>query len=425
MTVVAKTVDYLRRPRTRRRVVVLSDQAVSSLSNVIPAILVARSFDSPEPFGAFGLAMIVFRLVLGGTKAVVGHPLLSLYSPLEPEDRRQAIPDLQGATICVSALASLVLVAVSVLLGGISGSALLALAVVLPLVLMQDAWRFTFVVDRPWATLAIDLVWLLAVLVTFSLAPVDATVAWYIVVWGLGGGLGAIVALAIGGRGLRGTPRPLHWILSHRETGFRFFGEYLTAQGVGHLVATSVGPIAGLGALGSVRASQVFYGPHNTLHQGIYMAVVPEGAQSQKDPVRLRRMLILVSSGLAALSALWMLVGLMLPTTWGEALFGGTWAGARDVLAPMGIATIAAGIGSGGFLGLRSLADAKRGLHARLRITPWQIVCPLMGVAIAGAWGFAAGLAIGRTAAAVIWWRAFNQSLQARDSLIEGSGPSP
>lgn len=406
-----KAARRLREPQMRRRALVMSDQAASSVSNVLAAILVARSFDSPEPFGAFGLAMIVYQLVVGGAKSVIGHPLLSLYSPLDPEARRRVIPDLQGAALCIGLGCSTVLVAVSAALGGMPGSALLALAVVLPFVLLQDTWRFSFVVDRPGAALAIDLVWLVAVVVVFPLAPADAGVAWYVMAWGLSGGLGAVVGFAIAG-GLGGRPRPLRWFTGHREIGARYFGEYLTAQAAGRMVATSVGAFAGLGALGAIKASEVYYGPHHTLHMGIYMVVVPEGARSRDEPERLRRMLALVSLGLASLSTVWMCVGLLLPTAWGEELFGPTWAGAREIMLPMGMAMVAAGVTSGGLMGLRSLADAKRSLRARLHIVPWQVVCPLLGAALGGAWGFAVGLAIGRTAGAVIMWRTFDRALR-------------
>lgn len=410
MTLYGRLRERLREPRFQRRCLVMADQAASSLSNVIVSVLVARSFDSPAPFGAFGLAMIVYYLVAGGARSVIGHPLLSLYSPLETETRRSVIPDLQGAALCIGLTCSAILAATSAALGGMSGSALLALAMVLPLLLVQDTWRFAFVVDRPGAALAIDVVWLVAVLMTFPFAPTSAGVAWYVMAWGLCGGLGAVVGTGLA-RGLDRRPQPLRWLLGHSEVGFRFLGEYFTAQAVGHIVTTSVGAIAGLGALGSVRASQVYYGPHNTLHQGIYMVVVPEGAQSRGDPERLRRMLIVVSLGLATLSALWMCVGLLLPTAWGETLLGGAWSGAHEIMLPMGVAMIAAGVSSGGLLGLRSLADAKRSLKARLWITPWLIVCPLAGTVAGGATGFAVGFAIARAIGAFIWWWTFNRAL--------------
>lgn len=428
MKLIERLRERLREPRFRRRGLVMADQAASSLSNVLVSVLVARSFDSPEPFGAFGLAMIIYQLIVGGSKSVIGHTLLSVYSPLDPESRRKVVPDLQGATLSISVTASVVLAAVSAVVGGVAGQAILALAVVLPVVLLQDTWRFALVVDRPVATLMIDLVWLVAVVIAFWFAPPNAEVGWYIVVWGLSGGVSACVAIVVGG-GFVGHLRPFKWIMDHREVGFRYLGEYFSAQAVGHIVVTSVGAIAGIGTLGSVRGSQVYYGPHNTLHQGIYMAVVPEGAQSRDDPVRLRRIMLVVSFGLATLSALWMCIGLLLPASWGKALLGSVWPGAHEIMVPMGIAMIAAGASSGGLLGLRSLADAKQSLKARLWITPWLLFCPLAGTVVGGAGGFAVGYAMARVVGAFIWWRALNRALNEGirsplPSVYSGAGVS-
>lgn len=425
MNLLGAASERLRQPRLRRRVLTMSDQAVSSLSNILAAVLVARSFDAPEPFGVFGLAMIVYQLVLGAKRSVVGEPLLSLYSHVLGPERRRLLPDLLGTAALISLLCLLCLAGIAVLLGGMAGAALLALAFVLPLLLVQDVWRFYFVVDRPGAALAVDVAWLLTVVVAFPLAPENAGVGWFVTVWGLGAGLGVLLGAVIA-RGPTARPRPLRWLTNNRETGGRFFGEFVTARAVSHLVTTALGPIAGLGAVGSVRGSQVYYGPHNTLYAGIYLAVVPEGAQARDDPTQLRNMLMRTSFVLAAIAALWMGVGMMVPSAWGEQLLGGSWEGAREIMAPMGVAMTATGVASGGFLGLRSLGDARRSLRARLRVAPWQAVCPLVGAFAGGAVGFAVGFAIGRIATAVIWWRAFVDALRDRStpSSVHAEAPA-
>ena len=81
-------------PRLRRRYLSVADQGVLSLTNIFVALLVARSFEAAEPFGAFGLAMVCHQLILGGTRAVVGEPLLSLYTETGPTVRRRLLPDL-------------------------------------------------------------------------------------------------------------------------------------------------------------------------------------------------------------------------------------------------------------------------------------------------------------------------------------------
>jgi hypothetical protein len=395
-----------------RRVLAIADQAASSLSNMLVFILVARSFDAAQPVGAFGLAMVVYTLILGAVRALVGEPLLSLYSPADASVRQRLVADLQGSVLFFGAVCAVVLAVGSIAIGGLSGSALTALAIVLPLVLVQDAWRFVLIIDRPGAALCIDLVWLVAVLVVVPLAPATATVSWYVVVWGLAGGLGAVAGTLLGWHGGLRCPHPWRWVVDHRETSVRFFNEFLTAQAASQLVLVALGGIAGLGALATAKASQVFYGPLNTLYAGIYLAVVPEGARARQQPRRLWRLGAAASGVLATAALLWMVVGLTVPGSWGSRVFGGeVWDGARDLMVPMGLAMIAGGLAAGGLVGVRSLGDARRSLGARLRSTPWQVVGPLLGAILGEARGFALGFAAGHAATAVIWWRAFRDGL--------------
>lgn len=400
----------LLRPQMRRRYLTMSDQAASSLSNVLIFILVARSFDSVEAVGAFSAAMIGYQLVLGSTRSFVGKLFLSLYSHVSPRSRDELTDDLLGATIFIASVAATSVAAVALVLGGMLGSALLALALVLPAVLLQDTWRFAFVVDRPGAALTVDLVWLAVVVAAFPFRPDGMAVGGYIVLWGVGGGLGAVAGWILSRHRPRQV-RPLRWLLENRADGLRFFGEFGTARAANHVVTSGLGLLVGLGALGAVRASQTYYGPHNTLHGGIYLAVVPEGAQLRDQPHRLQRMLMIVSVGLAIVAGLWMVAGLVLPDSLGRSLLGVTWEDARPLLLPMGLGTMASAVMSGGLLGLRSLADTRRSLRARLRSTPFEVACPLIGAVMGGAVGFAVGFAAARVASAVIWWMALRQAL--------------
>lgn len=396
----------------RRRYVTLGDQAASSLSNILIFLLVARSFDSTEPVGAFAAAMIVYQLALGATRALVGTPLLSLYSHIGPDRREQRISDLQGATVTLGLACASVPVVLSLLLGGVLGSALLALALVLPGLLMQDTWRFALIVDRPHAALTIDLVWVVVVLAAFIVVPEAAGVAWFVLVWGLGGCLGAAAGWVLAKRSPIGL-RFFRWFVDHREVSGRYFGEFATARAAHEIVTSSLGAFVGLGALGAVRASQVYYGPHNMLHEGVYMVVVPEGAVLRDQPGRLSQMLVKVSALLAVLAGVWMVIGFLLPEAWGEFLLGTTWGQVTELLLPMGLGTMASAVMSGALLGLRSLADAKRSLRARVQATPFEVACPVVGAIIGGAVGFAVGFAVARVISAGIWWTALRRGLAA------------
>jgi hypothetical protein len=393
----------------RRRVLVLADQGLSTLSNVVVAVIVARSLP-PDGFGAFGVATVAYILVAGAGRALLGEPLLSRYSHRDRATRDAAIPDLLGACLTLALTGAAGVLVVGALLPGPAGAALLGLAPVLPLMLVQDAWRYAFIVDRPAAALAVDVAWLAGVCAALPLAPEGVDAHWYVVAWGLASGLGVAVGVVIGWHQI-GSPHLWRWYHTTRDMGARFFGEFVTGQAVAQIVVTGVGAISGLGVFGAVRATQIFYGPLNTLHAGIYLALVPEGAQLARSPHRLYRLMVLASAGLAAVAVVWTLVGLALPDAWGTALFGRTWADAQDLILPMGLAMVAGSAATGGFAGVRSLGAARESLRARLQTVPPSLVLPLGGAVVGAGQGYAAGFGLGNVAAVAIWWAAFHRAL--------------
>jgi len=399
----------------RRRALVMIDQGVSSLSNVVVSIVVARAL-SGEGFGAFAAATIGFFLVIGIARAFLGEPLLALYSHATPDARRRLVPDMLGASLVVSVVCGVGVAAFGAVIGGPSGLALEALGVVMPCIIVQDFWRYAFIVDRAGMALAVDLAWLAGVLVALPLAPDDAGPAWYVMAWGLTAGLGAVLGLVIGR--IRHWPHPFRWLVDHRDTGGRFFGEFLTGSAVSNIVMASVGGIAGLDVLGAVRASQVFYGPLNTIHNGIYLTVVPEGAQARDHPSRLLKIMIVATAGVVTASVALMVVGLVLPDAWGSALFGSTWPDAQELMFPMGLAMLTGGLATGGYAGIRSLGAVRESLRARLQAAAPQLVLPVIGVALAAGWGYSVGLAVAQAAMALIWWAAFRRALVARQARV-------
>ena len=387
----------------------MGDQAASGLSNVVVAVLVAGSFDAAG-FGAFGLAMVVYQLVIGLVRSLAGEPFLARHSHETTAARHRVVADLVCAAATLAVAAAVVVAVAGALLGGLAGSALVALAVVLPLVMVQDTWRFVFVIDRPSAALVIDVVWLVLVVVVMVAAPGTVGVAWYVVAWGLCGGVAALVAVLIARAPLVGV-HPWRWLATTRHDGSRYLGDFLTAQASAQAAYLVLGAVSGLATLGAVRASQVFYGPLNTVHTGVYLAVVPDGARLREDRERLHRLIVLTAAALAALAAVWMLIGLLVPDGLGTALFGDSWPGAEELMVPMGLSGIVGGVMAGGFFGIRSLGAANASLRARVLSAPGLFVLPIVGALAGGAVGFALGVAAGRTLGSVIWWSLFRRHL--------------
>jgi hypothetical protein len=392
-------------------VLVLGSQAASSLSNVVVTILVAAN-SSAATFGRFALAMVGYQLAVGGIRSVAGEPLLTLYANQGPTRRRQIVADIQGTTLFLGSVCSALMMAACLWVGGEDRTALLALAVVLPPLLLQDTWRYLFVIDRPAAALAIDVVWLVAVLPALLLVPEGSGVGTYILVWGVSGGLGCIAGTILGW-GVPTWPHPWRWLVEHSDMCWRYFTEFLTAQGISQASFAALAAVSGAAALGAARAAWVVYGVLVVLHSALYMVLVPEGVQARGKTAELRRKFLGASIVSISLSAGWMVLALLLPDSLGKLMFSDTWEDAQSLLLPMGLVMVAGGGLSGGLLGLRALGDARRGLRARLYSTPPQIVFPLAGALLDDARGFVLGMALGRLVGTAIWWAMFQDAIRA------------
>jgi O-antigen/teichoic acid export membrane protein len=311
-----------------------------------------------------------------------------------------------GASVTVSFVLAAVVATVALALDGAPASAMLALAAVLPFVLVVDTWRFVFIIDRPFAALSIDLVWLAGVVVAMTQAPGDAGPGWYVMAWGLGAAPAVVLAVALEPLRLAAV-HPMRWLRSERGTGSRFFGEFVTASAAGHLTLAGLGAVAGMGTLAAVRASQILFGPLNTVHAGIYLTVVPDGARLRGDPPRLRRLSLVATAIVVAVAVAWMLVCLVLPDTAGRELFGDSWADGSALVLPMGLAMIAGSAATGAYAGVRSLGDARASLRARLVSLPGEFLLPLGGAVLGGALGYTLGFLAARVVTSVVWWRAF------------------
>lgn len=399
----------------------MSDQGVSSLSNVVVAVFVARSV-SAEDFGAFGLATVAYLIITGISRALIGEPFLSRFSHVETEQRRRLLPDLLGGALVVSGVCAVAVAVLALVLSGAAAGAMMALAVALPVLVVQDVLRYACIVDRPGSALANDVAWLVAVVVALAYAPTGVGASWFVAAWGLTAGVGVVVGLVME-RSTLAFPHPVRWLVDTRAVGGRFLGEFFAGQAVSQVAMGGVGAIAGLGALGAVRASQVYYGPANTVHLGVYLVVVPDGAKLRGDPVRLKRLFRRTSLLLVAIAAGAMVVGVALPDSIGRMLLDESWPGASELMIPMGLAMMAGGAMSGGFDGVRALGDAEASLRARLLGVPGQLIFPLVGAYADGAVGFVFGLALGRLVAAGFWWGTFLELL--RHEGPEGADQSP
>jgi O-antigen/teichoic acid export membrane protein len=244
--------------------------------------------------------------------------------------------------------------------------------------------------------------------------------------WGAAGAVAAFVGLLRVGAipGVRGT---VAWIRRNLDLGGPFVAEFFAAGGSGYAGLWLLGLVSGLSAVGAVRAGQTIFGPINVLYLGIYVTLVPEGARhASRDVERVRKSMTGASVILVAVAVAATAIALAVPASLGRVFFGDTWAKARGVLLPLGLALCGGGVMAGATSGIRALSAAPRSLRTRLLTLPAMVVLPLVGAFIADERGFCIGFAVATWLSAVVSWVSFRNALAiAPRPADEGAALSP
>src|SRR5690606_29047933 len=155
-----------------------------------------------------------------------------------------------GPALGVGAALGAASVAAGLALGGRLGPAFVCLGVVLPGLLLQDAWRFAFFAAGTGRKAFVnDVVWGVALVPAMVVAARVGSVSAFVLAWG---GSAAVAALY---GCLQSGIRPhlsgaRAWIRAHRDLGYRYLVENVSNSGASQLRAYGLGVIVGVGAVG-------------------------------------------------------------------------------------------------------------------------------------------------------------------------------
>jgi O-antigen/teichoic acid export membrane protein len=401
----------------------VGDQALSSITNLVLAVAVARSVDA-DGFGAFGLAFTIYTLCTGLARAVASEPLVVRHSSSDPATRSPAVRAAAGASLAVGSACGLACIVGGLVAGGTVALALVPLGLLLPGLLLQDTWRFAFLAEgRPRRAAANDLVWAGALVVSMAAAVASGRVgvAWFVVAWGASACIAAGVGIAQSGA-WPAAGEWHRWVRSHRDLIPGFVAELIIRNGgwqVTILVLTATG---GLAAVGALRGAQVVFGPLNVLLLGIGLAAVPEAVRLRHRSLdRLDRLVVAMSVGLASVAVAAGLASLAIPDSLGVALLGDTWTDTRPVLLPQALLMASIGAVAGFLTGLRALAAASRSVMARVVILPASLAGGVVGSWAGGAVGAVTGLAVANWLGVGVWGAQYRRA--RRRAGQEGGRP--
>lgn len=400
---------------TSRLGVGIADQALSSILGLAVAVAVARSVPAGA-FGAFALAQATYYVALGASRALTTEPFSVRFSGVSPDVFDRQAPQAAGAALVVAVGASLACTVAAGLAADALRSALMALAIALPVLLVHDCLRFAaFSQARGNVALVSDMVWVAGVGVAMgtAIAVGTSSVGLLLLAWGAPALAGAMWSSAR--LGVIPDPRGAFiWWRSQRELAPRYLGEFAASSGAGQVAQYLVGAIAGLVAAGALRAGQVLLGPLNVLFMGTQAVVIPEAVGlARRSAQSLVRLSVIVSSVLTAAAVTWGIGVTLLPGSVGRALLGESWVAGSAIAPIMAVSMAASGALMGALVGLRALAAARRSLRVRTIVSPFILGGASLGASLGDARGAAVGLSAAMWLAAALWWHAYLHELRS------------
>lgn len=408
------------------------DQLLSSTSNFVALLVAARLLETSQ-VGIYALAYTTYIVALGTCRALCSEALLvrvrSLATEPEPAGtENDAAPDplasaeaasRSGRAVTDGAALGLVLAPVLLVAAAFGAGArgpFLVLALALPLLLVQDTFRYAALArQRPTLAVGSDLLWLLLQAPAYALVvligPRTATTVF--LAWAATGAIAGLVQLTVDRVGVRPSLR-FGWVRENLDLGGRYVIDFLAGTGVAQVAAYALALITSVTALGALRSAQTIFGPMNVLISGAYIAFVPEAQRLARTSVSaLTKLCVAIAVVLAVLAAALAAVLLLLPDAEGRMVLGRSWADARTVILPVGLASMAGGVFAGASTGLRALQGARELLRARVVTVPFTLAIPVIGAWRYGLTGAAYGVAAASWWSLVWWWRAYAQAMRS------------
>ncbi|WP_261562118.1 hypothetical protein [Frankia tisae] len=384
--------------RSRSRInalVTVGDQVVSSGTNAAINFIIARRVDSSE-FGAFAIAYTIFAMVVGLSRAAGTAPLGISYADVPASTFRSAVRAAAGTALALGAAVGVVLVLIGAALRGTVGLNLAAMGVVMPALLVQDAWRYaSFAQGRPLLAVGNDLVWAAGLTIGVGLLAAGSGTGGgavaLVLVWGAAAALAALVGVAQH-HAWPDPKRALAWFTGHRETTGFMTAEFISLQGAQQTSTLIIGVVGSTSLVGALRGLQTLLAPTTNLAVALMSFAIPEfSRRKHMPPGQVIRGAYLVSGLVVVSSTLWGLAFMLLPTDFGAALLGDTWNETRDLLLLAVVAQVGPGLAVGPAAVLYAFGKTRLTFWINLFFVPFLLACPVTGLFVGGAKGVVVG----------------------------------
>ena len=326
----------------------LADQAVSSFTNYLLLVLLIRG-SSLQTAGAYAFIYNAYFLIQAVARGLSTEPLTVKCSPTERRWHRHAsgASAMAIATGIVSALLLLGIGAGAHHVG--LGQASLALGIVLPFLIAQDAVRLLYFARGRFAAAFLnDCIFAVAQIGVYAAVAATGTLTPTVLFsgWGAGGAVAAVIGFVH----QRILPRPSRiaaWWRHSRDISVGFVADYTANRGSEQLALVGILATAGGPGLGAVTAARTLFAPLTTVQSAVSAAVLPAAARLHRDG-EIRHLIVLTRRTTVAMAAMMLLAGVALwslPDNIGHWLFATNWAAARSLVVPMTAFSVVNAIG--------------------------------------------------------------------------------
>ncbi len=404
----------------------LADQVLYSATNLAVVLIVAR-YSSQDGLGGFAVVMSAFYLTQGIVRSVTGEVLVVRIGDDRGVDPRRLERGALGTAVVVGLLAGIVLAAVSMIVSKELRSEMLAMAVVIPTVLVQDTARYVAFARRAGRyAFGSDAAWSGAQVIGFAIIiATGPSPALFILAWGVSGTMAGIWALRLlGVFPVLGQLR--WWARDSRDLAPYFFAESMASTGTAQLRTFSISAVAGLSVTGAMRGANALMSPLNTIFQGASGTLVAElshSATTRGGLARLQRRTMAIAAATSGLAIVWGSLIYFTPDSFGRAVIGQSWDESRAIIPLVTVTVAASGVTLGALTGIRALGAARKGLTARVIVGVALLVLGTVGASVGGASGAVLGLAIGQVSGTVVWWGQFRRALDAKRREVDVDQP--
>lgn len=379
------------------------DQGLSSVSNLLLSILVAR-VSGIEEFGLFGIAFAIYQLGLGSSRAFIGEPALIRIAKNRESGGNGG--NLLGASLALGLPGLAICLAIAIVSGEPSG-VFAILGVGFPVLMATDSCRYwLFALERPKAAVALDATWLAVQLGLYGLvsafgAATTSAVLW---TWVVGAFAGCLLFMIMQ-RAIPSVPGGWKWIKSTRDLSFRFWGEYLTISGTQQSIIYFSVIFSGVAASGALRGGQVVVGPLSMVSMGVAVVALPTLSRTAAahSTWSLVKAAALVSGVLVTVTAAYAVTLAFIPASAGELLLGESWTHGAALVPLLLVLTAVSNLAYGATAGLRALEKARLTLRLRLVTLPIALGAILIGASQSPA-GAVIGAILGSSLQLICWW---------------------